>query len=63
MGSSEAKPVDRLSQLRRADDPATGQGVEALRRNRDATSFGSGEFRLQGLSPDKVAVTTDNGAT
>ncbi|MFE1599707.1 hypothetical protein [Methylobacterium sp. ID0610] len=48
----QAKPADRLSQLCRADDAATDAGVEALRRQGDATGLGSGEFRPQDRSPD-----------
>jgi hypothetical protein len=37
----QAKPVDRLSQLRRADTLMATRCVEALRRERDAASLGS----------------------
>ena len=46
-----AEPSYALAQLRRADSLAATHRVEALRRKRDATSLGGGEFRLQGRSP------------
>jgi hypothetical protein len=51
---NKAEPIDALAQLRRADGLAATHRVETLRRKCDATSFGSGEFRLQCCSPATV---------
>jgi hypothetical protein len=36
----QAEPIDRPSQLRRADVAMPAQGIEALCRQRDATGLG-----------------------
>ena len=50
----DAELFDALAQLRRADSLRATHRVETLRGKRDATSFGSGEFRLQCCSPATV---------
>ena len=46
-----AEPIDALAQFRRADRLAAPHRVEALRRQRDATGLGNGEFGFQGCAP------------
>jgi shikimate 5-dehydrogenase len=55
-------PASR-AQLRRADSLVATHRVEALRRKRDATSLGSGEFRLQCCSPDTVETNARKSAS
>ncbi len=52
--SEEGEPIYALAQLRRADSLVATHRVETLRRKRGATSFRSGEFRLQCCSPPTV---------
>jgi Transposase DDE domain group 1 len=59
----KAEPIYALAKLRRADGLVATHRVEALRRKRDATSFGSGEFRLQCCSPATVEMNARRSAS
>ena len=59
----QAKPVDRPSQLTRADAVVTTQGIEALRRQRHAPRFGNGDLHLQERAPDTVAIKARRSAS